>query len=385
MKPLTDYSHIRGFCHHVDTDDVRLRRELGYAKKLDLNSTRVWLSFEKYEEDPKGYVEGLIRFVRTCWEMGVSVMPILFNGNMLKEFTLEKEFYPRGEVYAAAVVEALKDEPGLIMWDVMNEPSCNDFIHKSPREERPARLEKLWDFCRHFCEFVRSLDPVNAITLGHTVPMDVEPTADCVDVLSFHDYKGTRARVEESYKAMEALSEKTRKPILNTELCCLCRANPYDMALEKAREHHTGWYLFNLMIGDGVWGCVHGIFYPDGTVRDPSVPAAVLGIYRNRDPETHKAAQPNQEGHAERAIEEALTVLQLDRTDAFKAHSHSVEEILEAAEYCANTLECCELVPMNEPPTLQINRFRAQKNPSLDEVKAFCYKLVQQLRQAAML
>ena len=40
---------------------------------------------------------------------------------------------------------------------------------------------------------------------------------------------------------------------------------------------------------------------------------------------------------------------------------------------------------MNEPPTLQINRFRAQKNPSLDEVKAFCYKLVQQLRQAAML
>ena len=33
MKPLTDYSHIRGFCHHVDTDDVRLRRELGYAKK----------------------------------------------------------------------------------------------------------------------------------------------------------------------------------------------------------------------------------------------------------------------------------------------------------------------------------------------------------------
>ena len=138
MKLLTDYSHIRGFCHYVDTDDVRLRRELGYAKKLDLNSTRVWLSFEKYEEDPKGYVEGLIRFVRTCWEMGVSVMPILFNGNMLKEFTLEKEFYPRGEVYAAAVVEALKDEPGLIMWDVMNEPSCNDFIHKSPREERPA-------------------------------------------------------------------------------------------------------------------------------------------------------------------------------------------------------------------------------------------------------
>ena len=29
-------------------------------------------------------------------------------------------------------------------------------------------------------------------------------------------------------------------------------------------------------------GNVHGVFYADGTVRDPSIPAAMLGLFRNR-------------------------------------------------------------------------------------------------------
>ena len=53
MKPLTDYSHIRGFCHHVDTDDVRLRRELGYAKKLDLNSTKFGFPLKSMKKIPR--------------------------------------------------------------------------------------------------------------------------------------------------------------------------------------------------------------------------------------------------------------------------------------------------------------------------------------------
>jgi hypothetical protein len=32
----------------------------------------------------------------------------------------------------------------------------------------------------------------------------------------------------------------------------------------------------------GNWGTVRGVFYPDGTVRDPSIPAALLGFFRNR-------------------------------------------------------------------------------------------------------
>jgi len=50
--------------------------------------------------------------------------------------------------------------------------------------------------------------------------------------------------------------------------------------LEISEKHKTGWYLFNLMIS-GYWGEVHGLFYPDGTIRDPAIIAAVMGFYRN--------------------------------------------------------------------------------------------------------
>ena len=54
------------------------------------------------------------------------------------------------------------------------------------------------------------------------------------------------------------LSTKYRKPLLNSELACLARTNPYDMALEACQRHGVGWYLFELMVHD-YWGDVHGM------------------------------------------------------------------------------------------------------------------------------
>src|SRR5437667_199112 len=67
--------------------------------------------------------------------------------------------------------------------------------------------------------------------------------------------------------------EKVKKPVLNSEIGCVARANPYDLAISEYMDAHVGYYLWELMVvwnGRG-WGDVHGIFYPDGTVRDPSI------------------------------------------------------------------------------------------------------------------
>ena len=44
MKPLEDYSDIRGFCYSggYRVPEEQLKRELGYAGSLRLNSTRIW-------------------------------------------------------------------------------------------------------------------------------------------------------------------------------------------------------------------------------------------------------------------------------------------------------------------------------------------------------
>ena len=383
MKVLDDYSFVRGFCYSgsIFVPEDKLRREFGYAQKLALNSTRIWLSYRAYEKDPKGFIEKLVRFVRVAYEMGITTMPILFNGNGLDPNDLEESFRPRGDKYVRDVVAAIQNEPGLIMWDIMNEPSCNDFILKSPAEERDGRWEKVCNFIRYYCRFVKSLDPVNAVTVGHTVMPDVAPTVDDVDVFCFHDYSPTIRKMEEAYEVAVQLSKETGKPFLNSELCCLCRANPYDLSLDVCRSYNTGWYLFELMI-TGYWNDVHGIFYEDGTVRDPSIPAAVMGFTRNRSAEGFVLPNPNKEGHAQRAIQMVKEALQ-DNTEGFKGATKPLDQILEAAEFCANLLEACELVPMYDPPTRQIAVLR--KNGDVLGAKRLAYKLARILEDSCLL
>ena len=128
-------------------------------------------------------------------------------------------------------------------------------------------------------------------------------------------------------------------------MACVCRANPYDMALEICERHKIGWYVFQLMISGG-WADVHGLVYPDGTVRDPSIIAAIYGWQRKRDLTTSVKENPNREGHERKALDRLNTAL----TGGSGGKSSSTEDILEAAEYCANLLEAAQMVPMRSPP-----------------------------------
>jgi len=169
------------------------------------------------------------------------------------------------------------------------------------------------------------------------------------------------------------LSQKYGKPVINNETGCLCRSNPYDMAVETADRYGIGWYLFELMIEEegGMWSKVHGIVYPDGTVRDPSIVAAILGFFRNRN-ETAIQSDVNQEGHADKAIAAARDALE-KRAGA--------EELLEAAENVANLLEAGELVPMAVPPTARIAAYRRSEKKDIREIRSFLYNLVCRLKE----
>lgn len=379
---MQDYSQIRGFCYPAGyrIPEEQMKREMGYAVSLRLNSTRIWLSENEYHENPEGFLAKLELFVNNAYDMGISTMPILFNGNGLNPQMLEPSEWEKQSRYVQAVVERLKDNPGLIMWDVMNEPSCNDYYIKSPKEEKQERWAKLTAFLKYHCADIRRLAPENVITIGHTYIEDVKDTIEDVDVISFHDYFSTNAQISATYEEALRLSQAAGKQFLNSELCCLCRANPYDLALQKCREYGAGWYFFELMI-NGYWGDVHGVFYPDGTVRDPSIPAAILGFYRNRT-ESAIPANANKEGYAQKGIQMVKEALQ-ENTEVFRAARQSIDVVLEAAEYCANLLEACELVPMHNPPTARIAKIRREQDVAAARKLAF--ELAEILRKECLL
>ena len=139
-----DYSDIRGVCHNPKKGQslAEMEKELDYAKRLNLNAARFWMSQEEWEKAPKEYEERMLQFVRSCADKGIRTMPIFWNGNFIKEYReSSKEEWEKRRQYAKAMIGRLKGEPGILMWDVYNEPLCNDYLRMASEQEYPERKE----------------------------------------------------------------------------------------------------------------------------------------------------------------------------------------------------------------------------------------------------
>ena len=311
-------------------------------------------------------------------------MPILFNGNMLDPATIKPEAYASADAFATAFVNALKDEPGLLMFDLMNEPLCNKYISEAPKEEREARKAETWAFLRREIALVAKLAPNALLTVGYTTAFEIEEsTAKMLDVISFHDYSDRRERIRANFDKAKEWGEKLGKPVINTEMGCLARANPYEMVLQYCHEYQMGWVLFELMIHGR---CIdeHGIFYEDGTIRDAGTIAAMFGCFRNRGTSVIPP-NPNREGKADRAIALIEEALKEYTSDAFDYRRSDKKKLLDACEVAANLLEACELVPMCDLPTAKIEKFRNDPNADLWEIRKLAYELANRLKEVCQI
>src|ERR687889_844189 len=63
---LADYSSIRGVCYGWGGGPATIERDLGYAQRLRLNSSRIWLSYPQYWQDPQPYIAKLRTYIRTA-------------------------------------------------------------------------------------------------------------------------------------------------------------------------------------------------------------------------------------------------------------------------------------------------------------------------------
>ena len=429
MKRTVDYSSLRGFNYtqpdawndRVFWSDYHhdiVERDMGYAERLKLNCARIFIPYLVYKNDPEKFLANVKDFVQTAWKYGVATNPIVYFGAFF--FPIEEEFekvegetmrplsktirtpesWKAGEEYFDRLYEAIGQEPGLLFWDISNEPGYTDefvtWYDEEPKfvqDFRPAvpnmqelreKQEKTWEFIRHFCRYVKSKDPDHDIGVGNIFIWETEPsrTAELVDVIVFHDYSATRARLRQVLEMALELGKKYNKPVVDNEMCCIGRANPYDMAIELHEEYHVGWFLFELMIGEDGWNRVHGVVYPDGTVRDPSIAAAILGFYRNRK-ESAIRSDVEQENYVERAIFYADKALRGTRRNVRRDHSEDARELLEACEFAANLLEGGELVPMAYPPTAKIEAYRRMANPDCDEIRDYLIELIETLKKGA--
>lgn len=327
--------------HHIDTwvryDSAAIEFDLDLAKSLNLNQIRVFVPYAVYTEDKEALPAKLRHFVRQCYKRGIGVMPVVGSGQWVRDTTLRAQ----GIEWAQFLVNAISDEPGLAFWDVMNEPDWP----RTPRE----RVLRNFENCKFLANTFHKLDPNTPVTIGMAFVDGMIELADYVDLLQFHDYMQTTEQIHDTINRAKEFAAKVKKPLVNGELGCIARANPYDITLQEHMNAKVGWYIWELMIVREGWGTVHGVFYEDGSVRDPSIAAAIMGFFRKRTPDI-LLADPDKEGWVTKVIDESNKWLE-DPAGTWKFG-------LDLAETSAHLLEAGELTAMRIPPTWEVEMMR---------------------------
>lgn len=361
-----DLSYIRGFNytpakdinsrHHldrwIDYDEATTEFDMDLAKSLNLNQVRVMIPYIVYLEstDKEKLKNNLRKFVRTCYERGIGVMPCIGSGEWINDTTLRSTL---GREWAEFMVDALSGEPGLKFWDVMNEPDWPT----SP----PELVHREFENAKFMSKTFHELDTKTPVTIGMAFVDGMIKLADYVDVLQFHDYMQTKDGISNNISRAKDFAVSIGKPIINGEIGCIARANPYDITLKEHIDAKVGWYIWELMIVPDGWGAVHGVFYEDGTVRDPSIAAAIMGFFRKRSADILPSV-PDSEGNVIRVIDDGTTWL--NQPDP------SWEDGLVLAETAAHLMEAGELIAMRIPPTWEVYQLQNGETdlPALKEL-----------------
>lgn len=327
--------------HHIDTwvkyDSATIEFDLDLAKSLNLNQVRVFVPYTVYVEDSVALPAKLRHFVRECHERNIGVMPVLQGGPWVRDTTQRA----LGRNWARFLVNAISDEPGLAMWDVQNEPD----YPRTPRERVLMNFEN----CKFMSKAFRELDPETPVTIGMAFVQGMIDLADYVDVLQFHDYMQTSGQIRDTIARAKEFAARANKPLINGEIGCIARANPYDIALKEHMDAKVGWYIWELMIVRTGWGDVHGVFYEDGSVRDPSIAAAIMGHFRKRSVDI-LPAEADKEGWITRITDQSDNWL--------KNPDATWNDGLDIAETAAHLLESGELTAMRIPPTYEVEMLR---------------------------
>jgi len=346
-KYAIDCTTIRGFNytpatvaeprHHVDTwvkyNESVIDFDLDLAQGLKLNMARVFVPYQCFTELGDTLTTRLRDFAKRCEARGIGFVPVVGSGRWTRDSTLLSQ----ADEWVDFLVAALKDEPSLMMWDLMNEPDLN-------RRMKESNFEN----CKLIYRLFKEKDPDTPLTIGMEKVSCMIEMADYADILQFHNYSETRDMVRDTIAKAKAFAASVGKQVFNGEMGCIARANPYDVTLEEHMKADMGWCIWELMIVEKGWGTVHGVFYEDGTVRDPSIPAAILGYFRNReDPFPYFPDREDKIGSF------------LTRFDQWKKDgAKDFETGIHIAEVGANMLESAQLAPMYEAPTWQVEQLR---------------------------
>ena len=257
-------------------DPQAIDRELGWAQGIGMNTMRVFLHDQLWQQDPAGFQRRIDEFLTiaarhkikplfvlfdSCWDpdpkLGPQHPPIpgVHNSGWVQGPGLpglrDKRRYPAYKAYVQGVIGAFRNDPRVLGWDVWNEPDNGADQYKGQEGKEPlvrALLAQVF-------VWARDADPSQPLTSGVWQHDDWTPTGGKLtpmeslqlrqsDVISFHDYSWP-----ETFEARVKQLLPYDRPILCTEYMARGNGSTFDGSLPIGKRYDVA------MIN---WGFVDG-------------------------------------------------------------------------------------------------------------------------------
>ena len=250
-------------------------RELGLAESIGMNTARVFLQDQLWEQDPEGFKKRLDTFLRiaakhhirpllvlfdSCWEtnprLGPQHPPIpgIHNSGWVqspgKERLLNQADEQKLKTYVIGVVGAFAKDDRILGWDVWNEP---DNGGGDIANDVPAKVKRVNELLPKAFLWARSVYPTQPLTSGVWMGDWTDPAKESEttriqlaesDIISFHNYSWPE-EFEQRIKELQRL----QRPILCTEYMARGAGSTFDGSLPIAKRYHVAAINWGLVAG----------------------------------------------------------------------------------------------------------------------------------------
>ena len=249
-------------------------KELGMAQSIGMNTMRVFLQDQLWQQDPEGFKQRLDAFLTiasrhgirpilvlfdSCWDpnpkLGPQHPPIpgVHNSGWVQSPGAEEltnpADEPRLEAYVKGLVGAFANDPRVLAWDIWNEPD-NPTEQYAPTPHKTERVDHLLPLAFAWARAEHPIQPLTSgVWDGDWSHSDREsPTTKIQiaesDVISFHNY-GWPEEFEARIKELQPYG----RPILCTEYMARGAGSTFDNSLPIAKQYHVAAINWGLVAG----------------------------------------------------------------------------------------------------------------------------------------
>jgi len=252
-------------------------KELGLGESIGMNTMRVFLQDQLWEQDPQGFTKRLDEFLAiaakhhirpllvlfdSCWDpdpkLGPQHPPIpgIHNSGWVQspgaKGLTDPTYEPKLKAYVEGVVGAFANDDRVLGWDIWNEPDGENNTDYPGREPK-NKTELVAKLLPKAFAWARAAHPTQPLTSGLWSGDWSHPDKESAitkiqlaesDIISFHNYEwpeGFEARVKEL--------QAYHRPIVCTEYMARGAGSTFDNTLPLAKKYNVGAINWGLVAG----------------------------------------------------------------------------------------------------------------------------------------